>query len=100
MIILEMIKIMEKSVVFFTKDISPEGLVKLYEKLGIKLDGKVAVKLHSGEEGNQNYVKPEFVKPIIEFVNGTVVECNTAYDGARNSTEKHKELMERHGWSK
>ena len=91
---------MEKSVVFFTKDISPEGLVKLYEKLGIKLDGKVAVKLHSGEEGNQNYVKPEFVKPIIEFVNGTVVECNTAYDGARNSTEKHKELMERHGWSK
>lgn len=100
MIILEMIKIMEKSVVYFTKDISPEGLVKLYEKLGIKLDGKVAVKLHSGEEGNQNYVKPEFVKPIIEFVNGTVVECNTAYDGARNSTEKHKELMERHGWSK
>ena len=90
MIILEMIKIMEKSVVFFTKDISPEGLVKLYEKLGIKLDGMVAVKLHSGEEGNQNYVKPEFVKPIIEFVNGTVVECNTAYDGARNSTEKHK----------
>ena len=91
---------MEKSVVYFTKDISPEGLIKLYKKLGIKLDGKVAVKLHSGEEGNQNYVKPEFVKPIIEFVNGTVVECNTAYDGARNSTEKHKELMERHGWSK
>lgn len=91
---------MEKSVVYFTKDISPEGLVKLYEKLGIKLDGKVAVKLHSGEEGNQNYVKPEFVKPIIEFVNGTVVECNTAYVGARNSTEKHKELMERHRWSK
>ena len=91
---------MEKSIVYFTKDISPEGLIKLYEKLGIKLDGKVAVKLHSGEDGNQNYVKPEFVKPIIDYVNGTVVECNTAYDGARNTTEKHKELMEKHGWSK
>lgn len=91
---------MNKSIVYFTRDISPEGLIMLYDKLGVKLEGKVAVKLHSGEDGNQNYVKPEFVKPIIDYVNGTVVECNTAYDGARNTTEKHKKLMEKHGWSK
>lgn len=91
---------MEKAKVYFTKDLSTEGLVKIYEALGIELPGKVAVKLHSGEEGNQNYVKPEFVKDIIEHVNGTVVECNTAYEGARNTTEKHIELMEKHGWSK
>ena len=91
---------MNKSIVYFTRDISPEGLIMLYDKLGVKLEGKVAVKLHSGEDGNQNYVKSEFVKPIIDYVNGTVVECNTAYDGARNTTEKHKKLMEKHGWSK
>lgn len=91
---------MEKSKVYFTKEITKEGLIKLYEKLGVELKGKVAVKLHSGEEGNQNYVKPEFVKPIIERVNGTVVECNTAYEGARNTTEKHQELMKKHGWTK
>ena len=91
---------MKKARVYFTKDLSPEGLVKIYESLGVELEGKVAVKLHSGEDGNQNYVKPEFVKDIIEHVNGTVVECNTAYEGARNTTEKHVELMEKHGWSK
>lgn len=91
---------MEKARVYFTKDLSPEGLVKIYESLGVELEGKVAVKLHSGEDGNQNYVKPEFVKDIIEHVNGTVVECNTAYEGARNTTEKHVELMDKHGWSK
>ena len=91
---------MEKSKVYFTKEITPESLVKIYKALGFKLKGKVAVKLHSGEEGNQNYVKPEFVKQIIDYVGGTVVECNTAYEGARNETEKHKELMEKHGWSK
>lgn len=81
---------MTKSIVYFTKNISPEGLIKLYDKLGVKLHGKVAIKLHSGEDGNQNYVKPEFVKPIIDYVAGTVVECNTAYDGARNTTENIK----------
>ncbi len=91
---------MEKSKVYFTKEISGESLVKLYEKLGINLAGRIAVKLHSGEEGNQNYMRPEFVKPMIEAVNGTVVECNTAYEGARNTTEKHLKLMEDHGWSK
>ena len=91
---------MEKSKVYFTKKITPENIVKMYDALGIKLPGKVAVKLHSGEQGNQNYLKPEFVKPMIEHVNGTVVECNTAYGGARNSTEKHVELMKEHGGSK
>lgn len=91
---------MKKAKVYFTKDLSPEGLVRIYEKLGKKLPGKVAVKLHSGEEGNQNYVKPEFVACLIEKVNGTVVECNTAYEGARDTTEKHIKLMEKHGWSK
>lgn len=91
---------MEKSKVYFTKEITPESLVKIYETLGVKLEGKVAVKLHSGEEGNQNYLRPEFAKAIVEKVNGTVVECNTAYEGARNTTDKHKKLMETHGWTK
>lgn len=91
---------MEKAKVYFTKEITPESLVRLYDALGVHLDGNVAVKLHSGEEGNQNYLRPEFLKPIIEHVNGTVVECNTAYDGARNTTEKHEKLLENHGWSK
>ena len=91
---------MEKAKVYFTKEITPESVVKMYETLGVKLNGKVAVKLHSGEEGNQNYLRPEFVKKIVEYVNGTVVECNTAYEGSRNSTEKHKKLLEDHGWSK
>ena len=90
---------MEKAKVYFTKDLSPEGVVKIYKALGITLPGKVAVKLHSGERGNQNYLRPEFVRPMVEYVNGTVVECNTAYDGARDTTEKHLELMKEHEWS-
>ncbi len=88
------------SKVYFTKEITPESLIKIYEKLGVKLEGNVAVKLHSGEKGNQNYLRPEFVKPLVDHVNGTVVECNTAYEGARNSTEKHKELIKEHEWDK
>lgn len=91
---------MEKAKVYFTKEIKGESLVKLYEKLGIKLEGNVAIKLHSGEAGNQNYMKPEFVRNIIEHIKGTVVECNTAYEGERNTTDKHLKLMEDHGWSK
>ena len=91
---------MEKSKVYFIKAITPEAMIKVYDKLNIKLSGKVAVKLHSGEEGNQNYLRPEFVKKMVEYVNGTVVECNTAYGGARNTTEKHKKLLEEHGWNK
>lgn len=91
---------MSKSVVLFSKDISSEGLVNIYKKLGVDLEGNVAVKLHSGEDGNHNYVKPMFVKDLIDYVGGVVVECNTAYDGQRNSTDKHVKLMEKHGWSK
>ena len=90
---------MEKSKVYFSKEITPEKLVEIFKKLNVELRGKVAVKLHSGEKGNQNYIRPEFVKPIIDFVGGSVVECNTAYNGARNSTEKHKELMKEHKWT-
>lgn len=85
--------------VYFTRDISPENVVKMYEALGVKLPGRVAVKVHSGEKGNQNYLHPEFMRPMIEEVDGTVVECNTAYDGARDTTEKHEKLMAEHGWT-
>ncbi|MFQ8643220.1 MAG: DUF362 domain-containing protein [Bacilli bacterium] len=91
---------MEKAKVYFTKEITPEKVVEVYEALNKELEGKVAVKVHSGEAGNQNYLHPEFMRPMIERVNGTVVECNTAYDGARNTTEKHKKLIEDHGWTK
>ena len=91
---------MEKSKVYFTKNITPEMVVKMFQVLNKDLKGKVAVKLHSGEKGNQNYVRPEFVKPVIDYVKGTVVECNTAYEGARNYTDKHIELLREHGWSK
>lgn len=91
---------MEKVKVYFTREITPEAVIKMYQVLGKELPGKVAVKVHSGEKGNQNYLRPEFMRPMVEAVKGTVVECNTAYDGARNSTEKHRELIKEHGWSK
>lgn len=89
-----------KSKVYFTHEISSEKLLEIYKKLGVELKGKVAVKVHSGEKGNQNYLKPLFYKDIIDYVKGTVVECNTAYDGARNTSEKHLKLLEEHEWSK
>ena len=91
---------MEKSKVYFIKDITPENIIKAYEAVGKKLEGNVAVKMHSGEKGNKNYLRPEFVKEVINYVHGTVVECNTAYPGARNSTEKHLELIKEHEWEK
>ena len=91
---------MEKAKVYFCKEITPENVVKMFKALEKELPGKVAVKVHSGEEGNQNYLKPEFMKPMVEYVNGTVVECNTAYSGERNSSKKHLKLLENHGWSK
>ena len=91
---------MEKSKVYFIKEITPENIIKAYKALGIKLPGKVAVKMHSGEKGNKNYLRPDFVKDVINYVKGTVVECNTAYEGARNSTQKHKELIKEHEWDK
>ncbi len=86
--------------VYFTRDITPENVLKLYRLVGKELSGRVAVKLHSGEKGNQNFLGPEFWRPMIEHVNGTVVECNTAYVGQRDTTEKHLQLMSDHGWDK
>ena len=91
---------MNKSKVYFTREISEQKLVEIFKILNKELKGNVAVKVHSGEKGNQNYLKPQFLKQIIDYVNGTVVECNTAYEGARNTTEKHKKLIEEHGWNK
>ena len=89
-----------KSKVYFTRNITPDSLIKMYQVLDIELPGNIAIKLHSGEEGNQNFVKPLFVKPLIDYLKGTVVECNTAYEGSRNETKKHQELLKKHGWSK
>ena len=89
-----------KSKVYFSSKITPETVIELYKAVGKKLEGNVAVQLHSGEEGNQNFLKPEFWKDIIEYVGGTAVECNTAYEGSRNTTEKHMETIEKHGWNK
>ncbi len=91
---------MEKSKVYFSREITPENVLKLYKLLGKELKGNVAVKLHSGEKGNQNFIGPELWRPVIDHVGGTVVECNTAYDGARNTTERHRKLLAEHGWSK
>lgn len=90
---------MEKSKVYFTKDITPENMILMYEILGIALPGKTAVKLHSGEVGNQNFIRPAFFKPVIDHVKGTIVECNTAYEGKRNTTEEHWQTMKLHGWT-
>jgi uncharacterized Fe-S center protein len=87
-----------KSKVYFTADLTPEAMLRLYDALGVKLEGRVAVKVHSGEPGNQNFLRPDFMKPMIDKVGGTIVECNTAYDGGRNTTKAHKITMERHGW--
>lgn len=87
------------SKIYFAKEITPETVVKLYEKLGKKLEGNVAIKVHSGEAGNQNFLRPDFWKPVVEHVGGTIVECNTAYDGERNTSEKHMRLIRNHGWN-
>ena len=89
-----------KSKVLFTRTISPEMVLTMYEELGKELSGHIAIKLHSGEEGNQNFLTPEFWAPIIRHLDGTVVECNTAYEGSRNTTEKHLKTIEKHGWSR
>ena len=88
-----------KSKVYFTRDISPASVLKLYKMLGFEPQGKVAIKVHSGEVGNQNFLRPEFWRDVIDHVGGTVVECNTAYEGARNTTAKHVKTLKKHGWS-
>lgn len=89
-----------KSKVYFTKEITKESVLKMFKVLEKELNGNVAIKVHSGEAGNQNYIKPEMYEDVINYLNGTVVECNTAYDGERNTTDKHKKLIDKHGWSK
>ena len=89
-----------KSKVYFTREITPESVLKLVRLVEGKLKGNVAVKLHSGETGNQNFLRPEFWRPAVEHVGGTAVECNTAYDGTRDTTEKHLKTIEEHGWNK
>lgn len=91
--------VMTKATVYFTRTITPEKVLELYRRTGRELPGRVAVKLHSGEAGNQNFLRPDFFKPVIGHVNGTVVECNTAYEGSRNTTPKHLETLRAHGWS-
>lgn len=89
-----------KSTVYFSRTITPDAVLRLYKLVGKELPGKVAVKVHSGEKGNQNFLRPDFWKEIIDYVGGTVVECNTAYEGARNTTPKHLALLEDHGWNR
>ncbi|MBP5216492.1 MAG: DUF362 domain-containing protein, partial [Bacilli bacterium] len=89
-----------KPKVYFSKTITPENVIRMYEAVGLSLPGRVGVKVHSGEVGNQNFLKPESLKPMIDFVHGTVIECNTAYPGERNTSEKHLKTFEKHGWSK
>ena len=86
--------------VYFSRTITPEKVLELYQLAGKELPGKVAVKVHSGEKGNQNFLRPDFWKSVIDHVGGTVVECNTAYEGQRNTTEKHRRLFADHGWLK
>ena len=90
---------MEKAKVLFIDSITPENVVRIFDELGAPLKGKVAVKVHSGEEGNQNFLRPAFYVPIVKHVGGTVVECNTAYPGERNYTDKHLKLIKKHGWA-
>ena len=87
------------SKVYFTRTLTPEKVLELYRLTGAQLPGKLAIKLHSGEVGNQNFLGPDFWKPVIDALGGTVTECNTAYDGERNTTEKHLKTLERHGWA-
>ena len=89
-----------KAKVYFSRQITPEKVVELYKAVGLELPGKVAVKVHSGEPGNQNFLTPEFWQPMVETVHGTIVECNTAYPGERNTTDAHRRTMIKHGWSK
>ena len=89
-----------RSKVYFSRTITPEKVLELYKLVGKQLPGRVAVKVHSGEKGNQNFLRPDFWKPMVDYVGGTVVECNTAYDGARNTTRAHRQLLRDHGWSR
>ena len=90
---------MPNSKVYFTKELSGAAMIKMYEAMQTELKGNVAIKVHSGEVGNQNFIRPDFMKPVVDLVGGTIVECNTAYDGKRNTTKDHLETIKLHGWS-
>ena len=90
----------KKSKVYFTKTISSEKVVEMFKILNKDLPGKIAIKVHSGEKGNQNFLHPEFLRPMVDYLQGTIVECNTAYGGARMTTESHKQIMNEHEWTK
>ena len=89
---------MEKSKVYFTKEITPESLIKMYEALGKELKGKVAVKISTGEPGGHNFLNPNLIKDLINKLDGTIVECNTAYAGRRNTTQEHWKAIKEHGF--
>ena len=89
-----------KPVVYFSREITPEKVLELYKLLDKKLEGNVAIKVHSGETGNQNFLRPAFWKPLIDHVGGMVVEANTAYEGTRNNTTKHLVTIREHGWNR
>ena len=91
---------MSKSVVYFSKEISPEKLIEIYEKLGIELKGNVGIKVSTGEAGSKGYLKANLIKPLVEKLNGTIIECNTAYPGKRNDVEEHMKVAEEHGFTK
>ena len=90
---------MEKAKVYFTKEITPESLIKIYEALGVELNGKVGVKVTTGERGAKGYLKADLIGPLVKKLNGTIIECNTAYDGARNTVEDHLEVAREHGFT-
>ena len=93
----------QKPKVYFTKTITPEKLIEMYNKLDIKLTGNIGIKIHSGEKGNKNFIRPEFIKPIVDYLDGTIIETNTSGPEAaseRTTNEKHKKLLEEHGWTK
>ena len=90
---------MEKSKVYFTKNITPESLIKIYEALGVQLTGKVGVKVSTGEDGSKGYLKADLIGPLVKKLNGTIIECNTAYPGARNNAEEHMKVAEKHGFT-
>ena len=91
---------MKNSKVYFTKDISARGLMKVYEALGVKLPGNVGIKVSTGEKGAKGYLKSEIIKPLVDRLNGTIIECNTAYPGSRNEATEHMSVAEEHGFTK
>ncbi len=90
---------MEKSKVYYAKEITPENLIKIYEALGVELKGKIGVKVSTGEDGARGYLKADLIEPLVKKLNGTIIECNTAYDGARNTAQDHIKVAEKHGFT-